>query len=175
MAEMALFPVLLADAFGMLAAPVRRMHRGVAVNSVGRASVQRGAGLFARLACAVAHLPPSGRDVPLRFNLEIEGVTERWTRWFGSARAMTSLVWVANGCLRERLGPAVTDFVLNVQEGVLLWEAVRLRVLGVTIPRRWFEVRARVSGQGDRYRFEISARLAGVGELIAYDGELYLI
>jgi len=70
------------------------------------------------------------------------------------------------------LGPSVTDFRLTVKEGVLHWEAVRLWVLGVPLPRYAFDMRARVCAHGERYRFQIDARLHLLGALISYEGEL---
>jgi len=172
MAAGALFPILLGDAFGQMGQPLRVVHRGVPNEYIGTATVQRGRSPLARLACAIAGLPPDMSSAPVRVRVDVDGSTERWTRWFGNAPAMVSRLAAREGLLRERLGPSVTDFRLTVKEGVLHWEAVRLWVLGVPLPRYAFDMRARVCAHGERYRFQIDARLHLLGALISYEGEL---
>jgi hypothetical protein len=168
----ALFPNLLGPSFERMDGPLQAVHRGVTTEYKGTATVQRGHNLLARLACWVVGLPPSMSAVPVRVCIDVEGSRERWTRWFGNSGAMRSQLRASGRFLRERLGPSVTDFELEVRNGVLRWEAVRLWILGVPIPRKLFDMQALVGGQRGQYRFEIAARLSGMGLLIRYEGEL---
>jgi hypothetical protein len=172
MNNMAVFPRVLGDRFEQLSAPLQVLHAGTTMDYAGTASVRRGTGALTQLACLIAGLPLSVNATPVRVQLEVIGATERWTRWFHGARPMRSQLWAQDGCLRERLGPAVTDFALEVRAGALHWTALRMWVLGIPIPRRCFDMQARVSASGSRYRFEIMARLALIGDLITYEGEL---
>ena len=167
-----MFATLLGAAFHRLDAPVRRLHGGESGEYRGTASVERGEGWLAALACHIAGLPRSVSDAPLKFLLRSDGQGETWTRCFGGSRPMQSRLWVHEGLLAERLGPATLRFALFEQNGVLHWQAQSLRVFGLPLPRRAFNFQARVRGRGGRYRFEIHARLAFVGRLIRYRGIL---
>lgn len=167
-----LFPTLLGAAFERLDAPVQALHRGVPMEYIGIATVERGSSWLARIACIVAGLPVDVKDAPLRFRLSVDRQGEEWVRFFSGSAPMSSRVWAKDGCLVERLGPSVTRFRLTEQGGVLNWRSVSLHVLRIPIPRWAFEFQARVCARDTRYRFEIDARLALVGTLIRYEGEL---
>jgi Domain of unknown function (DUF4166) len=169
-----LFRQLLGAAFDRLDAPVRAIHEGRGAQYRGSATVERGAGWLAQLACRVAHLPQDVRNAPLSFRLEVQGSTEEWTRCFSGSVPMQSRLSTDGALLVEHLGPAVARFELTERDGALLWQAVSLRVLGIPIPRRAFDFRARVRGRGPWYRFEIDAHLALIGRLIRYQGELHV-
>lgn len=169
----ALFPGLLGAAFDRLDAPVRQLHRGSGGTWQGRASVTRGRGWPARLACFFARLPPDMQDAPLRFELRATANHEVWTRWFGNAPAMCSRLWPGQGCLEERLGPAKLRFALREADGALHWQATSVQVLGLSLPRRAFDIRARIGSLDGRYHFAIEAGIAGIGALIRYEGTLH--
>jgi Domain of unknown function (DUF4166) len=170
----ALFERLLGDAFHRLDAPLRVVHQGVGAEYSGAATVERGTGWLARLACRAARLPHSVRNAPLHFRLVVEGESEEWTRYFQGSGPMRSRLRVEAGVLVEQLGPAVARFKLTERDGALLWRAVSLRVLGIPIPGWAFDFQARVRGRGPWYRFEIDAHLALIGRLIRYQGELHV-
>ena len=131
-----------------------------------------GTSVLATLFCNWARLPLSVAEGPVRFTLQVDGEQETWSRFFSGSGPMVSRVAADKGLLVERLGPAMLRFELAEREGMLHWNAVSLRVLGIPVPRRLFEFRARVSGQGARYAFDIDANLALVGRLIRYQGVL---
>jgi hypothetical protein len=167
-----LFAGLLGTAFEKLDAPVQRVHGGNAGTYQGTASVERGAGWVAWMACTVARLPPTMRDAPLRFELRTRGAEEIWTRWFADAPPMSSRLEARDDLLLEHLGPATVQFALQLTGTALKWEATRLRIFGIPLPRRAFQFEALVRGDGGQYRFAIEARLAGAGLLIRYEGTL---
>lgn len=172
MSDATLFARLLGDALDRLDAPVRHLHRGVSGEYRGRATVERGGSWLANCFCDWGDLPRSVTDAPLRFRLEVDRNTETWTRYFSGSGPMASRVAAVGGLLREQLGPAQLDFELSERQGVLHWRAVKLRVWGIPVPRAAFDFRARVSGGGSQYRFEIEAHLALVGLLVRYQGVL---
>ena len=168
----ALFPALLGAAFHRLAPPVQELHRGSAGTWYGTATVTRGTGWRAALACAVARLPPSMRDAPLRFELRIARDREIWTRWFGDSPPMRSSLRVDQVHLAEHLGPAHIRFALREVQGAMNWEATGLRLLGIALPRGAFDLRARISTLAGQYHFAIDASITGIGSLIRYEGTL---
>jgi hypothetical protein len=167
-----LFPALLGPAFERLDAPVRRLHQGTSGVYQGNASVERGAGWLVALACALARLPRSMQDAPLRVELQADAHGETWTRWFGDSPPMRSHLRIKDGFLEERLGPAVVRFAVQESGGAMLWQAVRMKVMGAPLPRPTFDLRARVQGVDGVYHFEIQARVLGIGTLIRYQGVL---
>lgn len=169
-----LFPWLLGAQFALLGAPVQAVHDGRAGRWLGRASVWRGANPMARLACVLAGLPPDCRDVPLQVDIEPRAGTERWTRRYGDFAPMVSTLGAARGQLVERLGPAVNTMQLSVDDGALRWRGTHMRLLGLPLPRSAFAIDAKVWGEGGVYQFEVSARLAVIGELIRYRGFLHV-
>jgi len=171
-AVVSLFPGLLGAEFHFLDPPLRELHRGMGGTWRGTASVTRAKGWLASIACRLAGLPPDMRDAPLRFELRSNGRQEIWTRWFGSSPAMSSRLCADGKHLVEHLGPAKVRFALQAEQGSLRWEAVGLKVLGIALPRRAFDLRARIGGRDGQYHFFIEAKVAGLGALIRYEGKL---
>jgi hypothetical protein len=170
--QVGLFPGLLGAAFEQLPAPVRELHRGGGGSWQGTASVTRAKGWLASLACRVAGLPPDMHDAPLRFESRADAKQEVWTRWFGDAPVMASRLRSDGRHLVEHLGLARVRFALQAVKGSLHWEAVGLKVLGIALPRRAFDLRARIDGMGGQYQFLIEVKVAGLGALIRYEGTL---
>lgn len=170
--QVALFPGLLGVAFESLHAPVRELHRGTGGIWQGTVSVTRAKGWLASLACRVAGLPPDMQDAPLRFELRPAAMQEVWTRWFGNAPAMASCLRADGRHLVEQLGPAKVRFALQAEQGSLHWKAVKLQVLGIALPRRAFDLRARIGEMNGQYHFLIEVSVAGLGALIRYEGTL---
>jgi hypothetical protein len=168
-----LYRRLLGSGFDALPPRVRELHDlgGVSVWE-GRARVERGRSLPARIAAALTSLPPEAADCPLRVTFEaIEG-REIWSRQFGTA-LFRSVQYEQGGLLRERVGPSTFVFTpLASGEGL----ALRLdgfRVLGLPLPRRLHPaVRTFESERDGRYRFEVEASLPPAGLLVRYSGWL---
>ncbi|MEO8314450.1 MAG: DUF4166 domain-containing protein [Pseudomonadota bacterium] len=167
----ALFPGLLGEGFASLHPFVRAVHGGQSGRWNGRASVRRGSHLLARIAATIARLPVTQLDVPVVVTIETQDGREVWTRHFGSAVPMQSTLCNSSGWLVERMGPLALQFQVNVQDGGMSWYLRRIAFLGLPLPRRLFQVQARADA-GRGYRFFVSVGLAGVGDLIRYEGEL---
>lgn len=167
----ALFPGLLGEGFASLHPHVRTVHNGQSRRWTGRASVQRGSHPLARIAAAMARLPVTQRDEPAVVIIEAHDGSETWTRYFGAAAPMRSTLSSKQGLLVERMGLLSLEFQVNVRDGGMSWYLRRIGLLGLPLPRRLFHVQARVHA-GAGYRFFVAVGLAGVGEMIRYEGEL---
>ncbi len=97
---------------------------------------------------------------------------EVWTRKFGTAAPMRSVLRAQGGQLVEQLGPVTMQFQIMARDGGMQWELRRISFLGVPLPRRCFHVQAGAEPGGHGYRFLVAVRVTGMGELIRYEGEL---
>jgi hypothetical protein len=172
--EPTVFQQVLRAPFFNLPPSLRQLHsvRGQACFS-GQVEIRRGKGLLARLCGAVVRLPPSMAQSPLRVEFEAQPRGESWRRHFGSHR-MVSRLRVRNGDLVERLGPLQFRFALHAAGGVIYWNVVGVRILGLLpLPARLFRgVRCREWEEEGRYHFQVHTALPLVGEVIAYRGWL---
>lgn len=167
-----LFQLVLGDAYASLPTSVRALHAGTGCWR-GEATVERGHGALSRLCAWFTRLPPAGAH-PLVVDIVTEHDGERWTRRYGASHAMPSRLWIARGLLHERLGPATLRYRMTVENGAIVWRVIGIRILGLLpLPARWFAgVEARESGDDGRYRFDVRARLPGIGLLVHYRGWL---
>ena len=85
---------------------------------------------------------------------------------------MRSRLREVDGLLCESMGPATFRFALRCRDGAIEWRLRSVRVLGIPVPARLFDVAARESVLDGRYRFEVGAAIAGLGPIVAYDGTL---
>lgn len=171
----ALFPNLIGAAWERLPASVRRLHGGESPQARGDVRVEGDTHWLARAMRKIARLPPpAGRA---RLELEIRAHTggEDWQRRFGRTPMRSALRASARyaHALEERLGPARLTFGFEVVDARLHWIAREVRVLGITLPLRWFDgLRASCGDDQGRYAFDIDVRLPLVGRLVAYSGWL---
>jgi hypothetical protein len=174
---MSLFQTLIGDtAWASLPEAVRTMHGGDArVIARGHSHVDGDARRPAQWTRRIFGLPEPGTLATMAFTLERRGACEYWTRHFTS-RPMHSVLDASpryRGWLRERLGPATLHFELLVAHGAIDWKLRAMHVFGIRLPQAWLAgVAARSSAEDGRYRFDTSARLPGIGLLVAYRGHL---
>jgi hypothetical protein len=82
-----LYRRILGDAYASLPQPLQVMHDlRSELTAAGVASVERGKGLFARLAAAIVGFPPAGDDVPVKVAFRLKGGRELWQRNFAGQR-----------------------------------------------------------------------------------------
>jgi hypothetical protein len=168
-----LYRRLLGSAFDRLPQRVRELHdfTGVSIWE-GRAGVERGRSLAARIAAALTSLPPSGDDQPLRVTFHAIAEREIWARQFGPA-LFRSVQYEGGGLLHERVGPTTFVFTPVASEEGLALRLDGFRVLGVPLPRALHPVvRTFECEQSGRYHFEVEAHLPLFGLLIRYAGWL---
>lgn len=171
-----LFETLLGDRWPNVAPAVRAMHGGEPNRIArGRARVEGGDSIAARLVRSMLRMPAPGADVPIEIEFWRDGTRETWSRRFPDAHLASHLQPSARhaGAFDERLGPVAMTFALQADGAFLVWDAKAIQVFGVAVPVAWFtRVHARCGEQDGRYRFDVSARLPLLGLLIAYSGWL---
>jgi hypothetical protein len=168
-----LYQQLLGSSFSHLPGKLRAMHglQGRMIYA-GRADIQRGNGLVARLCAAIAGLPPAMRDAPTSVEFIASHEGETWHRNF-SGHLMSSRLACQGGLLREQLGPVTFRFELRVVDGGIWWHVRSVKLLGLPLPARLFGgVQCREREAQGRYEFRVEAALPWIGLLIRYEGWL---
>lgn len=172
-----LYHQVLGSAWSGLPAEIRAMHcvDGAAL-AEGRATVERGQGLLARLAAAVAGFPKAAADTPVRVRFEAAAGTETWTRTFGN-RSFTSLQSAgrgrSEGLLCERFGPLTFAMALVPAEGRLTLILRRWSAFGIPLPMALCpRPDAYETTEGGRFRFHVDITHPLTGLIVRYRGWL---
>ncbi|MBB4217714.1 hypothetical protein FHT79_004929 [Rhizobium sp. BK212] len=98
-APLPLYHRILGSAWERLPPALSALHAGGARVASGRARIERGGGLLARIVAGVIGFPPAGEDVPVTVRFVSDGDREIWTRDFGG-KVFRS--WQAEGLGRDR-------------------------------------------------------------------------
>ena len=172
-----LYQRLLGAAWGSLPEPVRAMHdfRDALVVE-GRASVERGENVLARLLAALFGFPKAGQDVPLRVSFYVQDGRQIWRREF-AGRAFQSTQEEGRGrferLLCERFGPFAFGLALVLGNGRLSlvirrWSAFGLPMALAFAPRgdayEWVK--------DGRFNFHVELGLPVIGLIVRYRGWL---
>ena len=169
-----IFPRALGTAFEALPDPVRQTHMTLGTSRwVGRCDVERGAGLWPRLLCALFRFPPAATDIEVEVTKTVTARGETWLRRFGRHRFRSHLSLGSEG-MRERFGPFVFSLGLQVRDDALHYPVSRGRLGPLPLPRWLMPVSvAREFASEGRFRFDV-ALLAPVTKrpLVRYRGFL---
>ncbi len=172
-----LYSGLLGTAWQELPAEIRDMHDiDRTASAEGRASVQRGAGLLARLAAAVIGFPRATADTPVRVEFNAIGEAETWTRTFGS-KSFSSRQFAGRGrserLLCERFGPLTFAMALVPEEGRLRLVLRRWSAFGVPLPM-WLCPRSdsHEAAEDGRFHFHVEISHPLTGLIVRYRGWL---
>jgi hypothetical protein len=168
-----LYRRLLGPAFDTLPPRVRELHDldGVSVWQ-GRAKVERGRSLVARMAAWLSSLPPQGDDQALRVTFAAIGDKEIWARQFGKA-LFRSVQYERGGLLHERVAFATFVFAATATTNGLSLRLDGFRLLGIPLPPMLHPAVDTFESERDgRYQFEVEAHLPLFGLLIRYSGWL---
>lgn len=139
---------------------------------VGRCDIRSGTSLIARAIARFAGLPIAKSDVPVEVTILREGRGEGWTRMFGTQRMRSRLI-DSNRRLQERLGPIMLTFELAAEAERIVWSLHRARLAWIPLPISWLlTCAATESVENGRYRFDVSARVRGIGLIVHYQGWL---
>lgn len=140
----------------------------------GRASVARGATLFARLAAFSMRFPPAGRDQRLAVRMRVTPRGEEWARSFEDRMLVTSLEpGPSDHTIRERLWPLVAVSRLDAVATGVTQRLVGLYVIGLPVPPSlWPRLDVREGADGTRYTFRMRIEDPWGRLVIAYDGWL---
>ncbi len=171
-----LYRRILGDAWEKLPPALAAIHGGGTRLASGRARIERGRGLLARLIAGIIGFPAAGEDVPVAVRFVAEGDGEIWTRSFGGK---TFRSWQAAGTggdrhlLVEVFGPFRVLLAL-VPEGEKLRLVVRgWRFCGIPLPLSLAPGGDTYEEERDgRFHFhvEIGGRLTGL--VVRYSGWL---
>lgn len=172
-----LYARVLGDAWDGLPDEIRDMHTvdGVAV-AEGRASVERGDGLLARLAAAVIGFPAAIEDTPVRVLFEAANGVETWTRSFGpdtfSSRQSAGSGRSA-GLVCEHFGPLSFAMALIPEAGRLWLGVRRWTCFGLPLPMALCPRSTSYEFVEDgRFRFHVEIGHPVTGLIVRYRGWL---
>lgn len=171
----ALFPSVLGSAFDGLPRIVRRAHGGGVVRLSGTATVTRGEHWSVGPLAAIAALPPTAERCALEVDILTTPDGERWTRRYGMSHVMRSTLQARTGEVIESIGPVRLHFDVDADHAGMRWTLRRIDALRVPLPTDWFEIGAKISADGERYRLSVSASLRYTGLLVRYEGELDVV
>ncbi|MEI1251094.1 SDR family oxidoreductase [Rhizobium aouanii] len=171
-----LYRQILGSAWDQLPPAISALHAGGARVASGRARIERGGGLLARIVAGVIGFPRAGEDVPVTVRFVPDGDKEIWTRDFGG-KIFRSIQVEGKGRDRHLLAEVFGPFrvlMAPVPDGGKLRLVVRgWRFLGIPLPLF-------LAPDGDTYeeerdgRFhfhvEIGGRLTGL--VVRYTGWL---
>jgi hypothetical protein len=174
-----LYRRLLGSAYDTLPPTLQRLHElDRRLVAEGRAKVERGKGVLARLIAAAVGLPQAGTDIAITVDFRRDGVRERWRRSF-AGRAFSSTQEEGRGgfdrLLCEQFGPAVFGLALIVETGGLRLLVRRWSLFGVTMPIVLAPacVACEYEAQG-RFHFCVDLGLKWIGLIVRYQGWLEL-
>ncbi len=166
---------VLGAAFDALPLEIRAMHL-IKGTASGRARVDRGAGVLARLAALIMGFPQAADDTPVRVTFDCAGGIETWTRNFGGKK-FSSRQFAGTGrserLLCEQFGPLTFAMALVPGNSGLALELRRWSIFGMPLPMALCpRTRASESAEAGRFHFdvEISHPLAGL--IVRYRGWL---
>lgn len=174
----ALFARTLGCQWRALPMQLQRMHtvNGSKI-AEGRARVERGSSLTARLAAAIVGLPAAADDVPVRVRLKALGGGEIWHRTFGSRHFRSRLeqhISRASGLVTERFGLLVVTLQLTWSDDRLWFHPRGASICGIALPRRLCPSGAScefVDQQG-RFSFDVAIAVPWCGLIVRYQGYL---
>ena len=172
-----LYARILGDAWRALPAEIRDMHDvRESAAAEGRARVERGRGILARLACAVIGFPQTNLDTSVAVQFDAANGVETWTRTFGSDR-FSSRQFAGRGrserLLCERFGALTFAMALVVAGECLSLVLRRWSMFGLPLPM-WLCPRSESYESTEQGRFNFHVRIGHplTGLIIRYDGWL---
>lgn len=168
-----LYQRLLGAAFDELSPTLKGVHDDRVVRRYsGYCDIESDHTLLARIVAKVAGLPSRAANIAVKVTMDCTDESEEWVREFGS-HEMRSVLKFHRGRLRERLGLVEFTFDLNATRDRIDWQVVSARLWPIPIPITWMlECSASESDLDERYRFEVKARVRGVGMIVHYQGWL---
>jgi len=173
-------PSLFRDALGAnwdkLDPILRDVHGGTGpVRLAGRADVERGESIFARLACWLFGFPPAGKDQPVTVDMTRARDGEVWTRRFGNATFRSQLTPASRpDHYLEGFGPFVYEIAIPVENGAMRLEARRGWFLGVPLPKPCLVASdSQESARAGQFHFDVALHGPfGLGLIVRYRGAL---
>lgn len=133
-APASLYRSVIGDDFDRLPDSLRQFHElPHGGRATGHFEIERGASMLARLVALLLRLPLAGTDIPLKLDVAVDGLRERWVRDF-AGRCLNSTQWTRNGMLIERVGLGQFGFDLVADDDGLRFVSKRLWLLSIPVP-----------------------------------------
>lgn len=172
-----LYRRMLAGAWDSLPSAVAAMHDSTATRTVeGRARVERGTGLLARITAAIIGFPTDNPDIPVSVRFECADGRETWIRTFGET-SFRSIQTAGTGrgdhLLAEDFGPFRVLIALVPDKGRLRLVIRGWRFLGLPLPLFLAPGGETFEEEQDgifRFHVEITSPLTGL--IVRYTGWL---
>ncbi|TBZ07838.1 SDR family oxidoreductase [Rhizobium leguminosarum] len=177
-ARQPLYRRILGGAWDQLPPAISALHAGGARVASGRARIERGGGLLARIVAGVIGFPRAGEDVPVTVRFVPDGDREVWTRDFGGTVFRS---WQVEGKGRDRhllaevFGPFRVLMALVPDGGKLRLVVRGWRFCGIPLPMFLAPGGDTYEEERDgRFHFhvEIGGRLTGL--VVRYTGWLVM-
>jgi Domain of unknown function (DUF4166)/Saccharopine dehydrogenase NADP binding domain len=172
-----LYARVLGAAWDGLPVEIRDMHDICGATSArGRASVERGRNILARLAALVMGFPAAVADTPVSVQFAASCGTETWTRTFGN-ESFSSRQFAgrgrSEGLLCERFGPLTFAMALVPENGRLLLVLRRWSAFGLPLPM-WLCPRSDSyeTTESGQFRFHVVIGHPFTGLIVGYKGWL---
>ncbi|MGR3323223.1 MAG: DUF4166 domain-containing protein [Pseudooceanicola sp.] len=169
-----IFPRVLGQDFHALPEAVKETHLTLGTSRwAGRCEVQRGAGIWPRLLCAIFRFPPASQDVEVEVTKTATSRGETWLRRFGRNTFRSHLSVGPEG-MRERFGPFTFSIGLEIRDGELHYPVTSGRMGPIPLPHWALPVSvAREFAAEGTFHFDV-AILAPVTKrlLVRYQGYL---
>jgi hypothetical protein len=169
-----LYAKILDTAWDTLPAEIRAMH--ATRQAGGRARVERGTSILARLTAAAFGFPAASEDTPVAVQFDPVAGTEVWTRTFAGKRFASRQYagtgrW--DGLLCERFGPLTFAMAVVVENGRLSLVVRGWNAFGLPLPRwlsPWSEAHETV--EDGKFHFHVAIGHWATGLIVRYRGWL---
>lgn len=175
MSPRSIYQQLLGPDFERLGPNLRRVHGSQSlVHARGTVAVVHGKGMLVRFSNWVMKVPPAAEEVALRLEIQRTPEQETWIRDFGGQKLITRQ-WVEKDLLIEAVGVVEMALRLRVSEGILRFEPVFTKIIGIKIPQAiGITVHAQVEEQAKGWTILVETRSALLGLLFRYRGLITL-
>jgi hypothetical protein len=172
-----LYRRLLGEAWNLLPAQLQAMHDlDSALTAEGRAVVERGNGLLARLVALVIGFPRAGKDIPVTVSFRREDGREHWQRTF-AGHTFASTQEQGRGrferLLCERFGPLNIGMALVCEGGRMRLVVRRCSAFGIPLPLALApRCDAYELAEEGRFNFHVEIGHPFIGLIVRYRGWL---
>ncbi len=140
----------------------------------GRADIDAGAGMLARLISRSFGFPEAGRGIPVIVSVDRKGISETWTRDFAGRRCASRLSYASAGQVAEAFGPFKILLGVQAEGNEIVMPVVGWRAGPVKLPRFLApvsEAREYADDEG-RFCFDVRITVPLAGFLAHYRGWL---